>query len=270
MNEIRVPTPLLNQTAMPLLILSAALAFSPSCSSDGSPVGVDADVVVDSGPPPPSCGPSTCATCCRPNGTCAPTGQLDTECGSAGLACASCGAGSCSAAGVCVAPPTGCSVTLPSAGPATDTCVGAEICICPGGPDSACTGTGTCVVASGRMYLVELDYVFADTTNPEGDAWDIAGGAPDPFAVLRVNNVIEGTSPVIDDTFDAQWFPAPAWTVTLTAGSSVRVDAYDEDTTVHDWLGGCEVASLTAANLRQREFACAAVSSDIRAYIQPL
>ena len=120
------------------------------------------------------------------------------------------------------------------------------------------------------MYLVELDYVYADTTNPQGDAWDIAGGAPDPFAVLRVNDVVRGTSTAIDDTFDAQWFPAPAWTVTLTAGSSVRVDAYDEDTTVHDWLGGCEIAALTAANLRQREFACAATSADIRAYIQPL
>ncbi|MBK8591143.1 MAG: hypothetical protein IPN77_18850 [Sandaracinaceae bacterium] len=234
MNEICVairPSYRPNMPALALLVSSP-----PSPAARPTPLGNGRWRGPDGGSP--SCGPSTCATCCRPNGTCAPTGQLDTECGSAGLACTSCGAGTCSAAGACVAPPTGCSVSLPSVGPASDTCTGAEICICPNGPDSECSGTGTCVVASGRMYLVELDYVYADTTNPQGDAWDIAGGAPDPFAVLRVNDVVRGTSTAIDDTFDAQWFPAPAWTVTLTAGSSVRVDAYDEDTTVHDWLGG--------------------------------
>lgn len=268
MNQNRSLADLLNQAPTSALILLAVMVFAPGCGSDGGPAEFDADVTTDSAPLP--CGPTTCATCCRANGTCAPTGQQDIECGAGGYACTNCGTESCSAAGVCIAPPTGCSVTLPTAGPASDTCSGAEICICPNGPDSECDGTGTCVVASGRMYLVELDYVYTDTTNPQGDAWDIAGGAPDPFAVLLVNGAEEGRSTALADTFDAQWFPAPSWTVTLTAGSSFRVDAYDEDTTVHDWLGGCEVASLTAATLRQREFACAATSADIRAYIQPL
>jgi len=164
----------------------------------------------------------------------------------------------------------GCSVTLATAGPAVDTCSGAEICICPGGPDSSCAGTGSCVVASGRSYRFELDYVLTDTTKLNGDAWDAAGGAPDPFAALSVNGGVVGTSVSIGDTFSAQWFPAPAWTVVLNAGDGIRLDAYDEDALDDDWIGACAIESLTAASLRQREFACAAVSADIRGYLQPL
>jgi hypothetical protein len=121
------------------------------------------------------------------------------------------------------------------------------------------------------MYLVELDFIDADTTKPGGEAWDVGGGAPDPFAELTIEGVSQGVSSTINDTFAAQWpDPVPSWTVTITAGSSVRVDAWDEDVTTHDWLGGCEIASITAAALRDREFTCEATSSTIRAYIQPL
>lgn len=218
-----------------------------------------------------TCGPATCATCCTSDGRCAADGDLSSTCGSGGALCASCtGTEVCSIAG-CIPTVQGCSLTLPSAGPAVDTCAGSDICLCPGGPDAACTGTGTCAPASGRSYRFELDYVLTDLTKPNAEAWDAAGGAPDPFAVLEVNGQPVGLpSTTLDDTFDAQWFPAPSWTVTLHVGDAVRLDAYDEDLTVHDWIGGCEIASLTAANLRQREFACSAVSADIRGYVQPL
>ena len=235
----------------------------PSCSEDN-----ECRPVRDGGPPP--CGPSNCSTCCRADGVCAASSNLPTQCGTGGGACTDCGGLECSAAGVCVAP-AGCSVDLPTSGPATDTCTGAEICICPGGPDDACQGTGTCTVASGRMYLVELDYVLADTTKPDGEAWDVGGGAPDPFAELSIGGVSAGSSSVISDTFSAQWpAPVPSWSVTINAGSSVRIDAWDEDLTTHDWLGGCEIPAITASALRSREFTCEATSSTIRAYIQPL
>lgn len=250
------------------------------CADAGCASAQNCVVTFDAGPPrdggtrpdlgPVPCGPSNCATCCRPNGTCAITGLLGSECGSGGDQCSDCGAFNCSPPGVCNVP-TGCSVTLPTSGPATDTCTGSEICICPGGPDDACTGTGTCTVASGRMYLIELDYVLTDTTKLNGDPWDVGGGAPDPFAILSLNTVSQGASTYISDTFSAQWAePVPSWTLTLTSGAALRLDAWDYDISDHDWLGACAYVSLTAANLRAREFACSATSSDIRAYIQPL
>lgn len=219
-----------------------------------------------------TCGPSTCTTCCRPDGRCASSGDTAQTCGSGGSACESCtGEDVCSIAGCAPPTPTGCSLSLPTAGPAVDTCTGPDICICPGGADAECNGTGTCMVASGRTYRFELDYVYTDTTKPNAEAWDAGGGAPDPFAVLQLNTLPQGSpSTTIDDTFDAQWFPAPAWTIAIQVGDALRLDAYDEDLTVHDWIGGCELASLTAASLRQREFACSATSADIRGYLQPL
>ncbi|MCA9532216.1 MAG: hypothetical protein KC593_01005 [Myxococcales bacterium] len=241
----------------------------PGCGAAANCVSnPDGGVRPDTGPV--ACGPSNCSTCCRANGTCALTGLLGSECGSGGAACSNCGAFNCAPPGVCSAP-TGCSVTLPASGPATDTCTGANICICPGGPDSECTGTGTCAVASGRSYLIELDYILADTTKPDGSAWDVGGGAPDPYAVVTLNSIPRGPSTYIPDTFNAQWAdPVPSWTLTLTTGSNLRIDAWDDDISDDDWMGACAFASLTVANLRAREFACAATSADIRAYIQPL
>lgn len=281
---------------MPIrLTLLLLLALLPSCSTSPAPgesleaecadnLDNDADGLVDcrdsgcagtiacSFGDAGVCGPGTCTTCCQADGRCAVSGDSNATCGSGGQLCDVCtGTDVCSIAGCATPSPTGCSLTLPSSGPAIDSCTGADICICPNGPDTGCSGTGTCAVASGRSYRFELDYVLTDATKPNAEAWDAAGGAPDPFAVLQVNAVAVGLpSTTLDDTFDAQWFPAPTWTITLHAGDALRLDAYDEDLTVHDWIGGCEIASLTAANLRQREFACSATSADIRGYLQPL
>ena len=210
------------------------------------------------------CGPSTCTGCCA-GGLCQP-GDTSTACGSGGLGCGTCGSGTSCVGGLCQA--GGCSVQ--SAPAPTDTCVGDNICICPGTPSEAfCDGTGGCSTAFGRRYEIFVASVSLPDRRPDGLCWDDPGcGAPDPFVEVRVNGLLFGTSPAASNTYAATLNFGVA--ANITAGSSIRLDFYDEDIAAHDGAISCAVASVDAASLRGRNISCTSALGNVVAVIVPL
>lgn len=211
---------------------------------------------------PGGCGPGTCAGCCV-GGVCQ-AGTTNAACGAGGLACGSCGGGTACVGGLCQA--TGCSHSAVG----LDTCVGDDICICPGSPPSAfCDDTGACSTAFGRRYQIFVASVMLPDRRPDGMCWDGPGcGAPDPFVEVLVNGILIGTSPAASNTFNATLnYGVDA---NITAGSSIALNFYDQDIAAHDGAIGCVFDSVTAALLRNRNLGCSGMFGDVVAVIIPL
>ena len=73
---------------------------------------------------------------------------------------------------------------------ANDTCAGETVCV-----------DGSCVAAFPRVYNIGNVRVTLPTTDSQGAAWDIGGGAPDIFVEVRVNGTLAGTTSTVQDQF---------------------------------------------------------------------
>lgn len=104
---------------------------------------------------------------------------------------ADCADESCRAASPCVAP-AGCTFDVSDTA-IVDSCGGDDICLCPGGIDEECTGTGSCEYALGRTYRIRVLVLGLPDRDPDGACWDEPGcGAPDPFVDFIVDGVSYG------------------------------------------------------------------------------
>lgn len=160
-----------------------------------------------------------------------------------------CGDGVCSA-GERSTCPSDCAVAGCSA--LNDTCAGETICV-----------ASACVAAFPRVYQISNVQVQVPTTKPNGEPWDVGGGAPDLF--LRIDGV--KVTNAVPDSFSAA-FPGP-FGVSLIAGQSVRIDVIDEDLTVDDPAFACQANPVTASLLRGRTFGCSVSGMRLDARIDP-
>ena len=137
-----------------------------------------------------------------------------------------------------------------------DSCTSDQICVC-GTDNGLCEGTGTCSVAFGRRYLIGVVAVAVPTTKPSGECWDEPGcGAPDPYVVVSVDDTPILTTLVADDLFEFSYDPPEVIETTVAAGSTIRLDVFDEDLAADDGILACVVESITAAHLRSRNLSC--------------
>ncbi len=182
--------------------------------------------------------PVSTATCLNTSASCGQTiaGALCTS--SNGGSCV--GGAICSASGTCGPPP--CSAADP------DSCSGETICI----------GT-TCEAAFPRFYTLTVGDVTIAQRDDNGECWDAACGAPDPFLVILVNGAELGRTSTRQDVFSASF--DEAFDIELVAGSELRVAMFDEDLTDDDIIVACGADSLDAATIRLRDLACAGDTS---------
>jgi hypothetical protein len=70
-----------------------------------------------------------------------------------------------------------------------------------------------------------------------GDAWDIAGGAPDPYVQMFAGTSAETLSPSVSDTF------SPVWNFGVNVlldqgGPDFEFHVWDDDVGAADWIVG--------------------------------
>jgi hypothetical protein len=100
-------------------------------------------------------------------------------------------------------------------------------------------------------WSVVLERLDVNTTDTSGAAWDVLGGAPDPFVEVRVGSATATPqrSGVGTDTF-AVTFSGGATASNLRADSIsayLYFEAWDEDTTSNDSIGRCAYRDISEA-----------------------
>lgn len=137
-----------------------------------------------------------------------------------------------------------------------DTCDGDTVCI-----------AGSCEAAFGRLYRITAVQVQLPTLDPNGEAWDVGGGAPDIFIDILVNGASVARSAPVADRFSATF--AGPFTVQPIGGGSLAIVVYDEDLTTDDVAYSCTAAPLTTDLLRARELACDSANGQLSFRIDP-
>ncbi len=161
----------------------------------------------------------------------------------------------------------GCTMMLTDSSGFFDTCWGDDLCICPGGPQAECVGSGTCVYAFDRRYVIRVLVVSLPPTTPAGECWDVGCNAPDPFVEVVVDGAIVGRSPTASDVYEAAvGYEAEA---SLLRASSIALNVYDEDLTAHDGAFSCSVEAVDATFLRGRVILCDGALGTIIATVFP-
>ena len=132
-------------------------------------------------------------------------------------------------------------------GPSNMVCTGETICV-----------KDACESVFGRTYEFQVLLVMVETTDSEGQPWDINGGAPDPYVVVEIN----GTEVLRTDTKD-NVFAAEYGKTTLEvvpAGASIKATIFDSDLDSDDEIYVCEANPVTPQQLRDGAIICAAGS----------
>lgn len=101
------------------------------------------------------------------------------------------------------------------------------------GADNICY-FGTCTAAYGRLYTVMLNTAVVPGTNPDGEAWDPFGGAPDLLVVAETNGESYQFTTVWD-SFAPSWFET--WDVVIRRGAAFSFALWDEDADDPDLAG---------------------------------
>ena len=227
-----------------------------SGAASGGPSTTDAGVPGPSDGGGSACGP--CAGCCDSTGTCvAPQSQSAAQCGLNAATCIACNAGDVCVSGQCVTA-SGCSPTGCPTG-----CCDEGACILPelqnfnacGGAGLACgvcdwgvtcqAGTCTTEIDPNAQFYLVVDEVKVSEKDESGNAWDPAGGLPDPFACFS-DGIASGCTSALQDTTGAVW--APAAYVSDSSGKpllfsgnqilsgALQFSVYDEDLASNDLI----------------------------------
>lgn len=122
-----------------------------------------------------------------------------------------------------------------------------------------------CVAAFPRVYSLTNITVSVPSTNPNNNStWDVGGGAPDIFLG---NSMGVPFTTAVADSFNASF--AGPFDVQLVAGATLRIDAWDEDATVDDFVMACQAMPVSASLLRARSFHCATAGMSMTSSINP-
>lgn len=107
----------------------------------------------------------------------------------------------------------------------------------PAPASSAAPGTSPLIAAPppppGTEATLLVLQVVLPNNKETGVAWDMGGGAPDPFVVVRQNGVTLLSTERVQDTLAARWEPHLLFDRTLP----LEIDVYDGDVSNDDAVG---------------------------------
>lgn len=81
----------------------------------------------------------------------------------------------------------------------------------------------------GHSCRLAID-VHLPRTKPTGEPWDVGGGAPDPFAIVRQDGVELGRTARVQDSRSAHW----ELTVACDHTRSLEIEVLDKDVSLDD------------------------------------
>ena len=106
--------------------------------------------------------------------------------------------------------------------------------------DAFCSPSGsepenTCTPVLGTEFIVYVASGTTTTYDANGDTWDTAGGLPDPYAVVTVDDTAVLTTAVVSNSTSAVWAESAYFT---SWGTNFCVQVMDEDLTIPDQIDG--------------------------------
>lgn len=108
------------------------------------------------------------------------------------------------------------------------------------------SATNTCEINPSSTWFLAADRAQIASTKTTGDAWDVFGGAPDPYVIL---DTLQTTAK--QDTFTPSWQQGTTYTAATLTGPGVSIAVYDEDSANDDLIGGPSTVRFTDADLRR-------------------
>ncbi|MBL4632860.1 MAG: hypothetical protein JKY56_03255 [Kofleriaceae bacterium] len=132
-------------------------------------------------------------------------------------------------------------------GPSNTVCTGETICV-----------NDACESVFGRTYEFQVLLVMVETTDSNGQPWDINGGAPDPYVVVEINGTEVLRTDTKDNVFSAEY--ATTTLEVIPAGASIKATIFDSDFDSDDEVYVCEANPVTPQQLRDGAIICAAGS----------
>jgi len=116
------------------------------------------------------------------------------------------------------------------AGDTCTECESREVC----GYDEICHNA-SCEGVFGRAHRITILSLEVGSTDPDGDGWDVFGGAPDLLVSFGIVGSEACTTTKVQDAFSASWTESCEFT--FTADDTFALEVYDSD------LGGDYLAA---------------------------
>jgi hypothetical protein len=100
------------------------------------------------------------------------------------------------------------------------------------------------------VTIQELHITSLPATKPDGSSWDLFGGAPDVFAVIRINGMIEAYTELVTNASGGVRLLGGTLPLTRTTdfGDDIRIEVYDDDGSDSDLIGGYVLPDFYALN----------------------
>ena len=106
-----------------------------------------------------------------------------------------------------------------------------------------------------RIIRITIFQGRIDTRKPNGSAWDIFGGAPDPYVNIVVDNRAIASTSVKNDTFSPVWsYRSPE--IRLSRDSIYSLEVLDRDVDNDDGIDGFILSFRTWGEQRLRGNSC--------------
>lgn len=223
-----------------------------ACTTVGSSVQCDQSIGVEGDPCFATTGSGACAVGGRAQLTC--KNGVFTKAGEC-VTCdvtatnqvnctAPCGPGTC--AGCCVNGTCQAGVANSACGKA-----GAACATC--GAGETCSAEQRCAIDPNSMWRIQPSMFNVRTTDSTGAAWDVGGGAPDPYASLACppTNMTRSATATANDTFMGTWTTGSCVMKAsdlLSVGFSIGV--FDEDVADDDVIAPASTIRPTEESLR--------------------
>jgi hypothetical protein len=97
------------------------------------------------------------------------------------------------------------------------------------------------VAAHAAIVRLTLVSFHIESRTPDGDGWDVGGGAPDPYFRLVHGPYQQLLGAVAADRFDGTVLASAREPLEVTASTPIRIEAWDEDVAVDDRIGTAEI-----------------------------
>lgn len=108
-----------------------------------------------------------------------------------------------------------------------------------------CLPSGSCGVSPNSSWFLAVTRAQIASTKTTGDAWDVFGGAPDPFVIIDTRRTT-----TVSDSFTPVWNEGATYTAATLLGQGVTVEVLDEDSAANDSIGGPSKVTFPEAAFR--------------------
>lgn len=121
------------------------------------------------------------------------------------------------------------------------------------GAGESCDAQQRCGIDPNTMWKVQPSQFVVRTTDSGGAAWDVGGGAPDPYASIAcpATSMMRVATATANDAFMGTWTTGSC---TMKASDLLslgfNIGVYDEDVADDDVIAGAGTITVTEAHLR--------------------